>query len=85
MSFGSPTPIDLSISGTDFAANRAFAESWRRNLRLPALRDVQFASLDTDDRRHGRPGARPCDVVMEGAAKASSAMASAIHSADVLA
>ncbi len=73
MSFGSPTPIDLSISGTDFAANRAFAEKLAAELkRLPALRDVQFAqSLDypTIDVTVDRERAGMRDVVMEGAAK----------------
>lgn len=73
MSFGSPTPIDLSISGTDFAANRAFAEKVAAELKkLPALRDVQFAqSLDypTIDVTVDRERAGMRDVVMEGAAK----------------
>lgn len=73
MSFGSPTPIDLSISGTDFAANRAFAEKLAVELKqLPALRDVQFAqSLDypTIDVTVDRERAGMRDVVMEGAAK----------------
>ena len=73
MSCGSPTPIDLSISGTDFAANRAFAEKLAAELKkLPALRDVQFAqSLDypTIDVTVDRERAGMRDVVMEGAAK----------------
>jgi multidrug efflux pump subunit AcrB len=73
MSFGSPTPIDVSISGTDFAANRAFAEKLAAEFKkLPALRDVQFAqSLDypTIDVTVDRERAGMRDVVVEGAAK----------------
>jgi len=73
MSFGSPTPIDLSVSGTDFAANRVYAEKLAAELKkLPALRDVQFAqSLDypTIDVMIDRERAGMRDVVMEGAAK----------------
>ena len=35
MSFGSPTPIEVAVSGPDFAQDRAYAEksrpSWRRS------------------------------------------------------
>ncbi len=48
MSFGSPTPIDISVSGTDFAESRKFSQKIYEQLKLvPALRDLQFAqSLD---------------------------------------
>jgi multidrug efflux pump subunit AcrB len=48
MSFGSPTPIEVAISGPDFAASRAYAERVRDQLaQIPSLRDLQFAqSLD---------------------------------------
>jgi multidrug efflux pump subunit AcrB len=48
MSFGSPTPIDISVSGTDFAESRKFAQRVYDQLKaVPALRDLQFAqSLD---------------------------------------
>ena len=73
MSFGSPTPIDLSINGPDFAANRAYAEKLAARLReIPALRDVEFAqSLDypTIDVTVDRERAGMRDVVVEGAAK----------------
>jgi multidrug efflux pump subunit AcrB len=73
MSFGSPTPIDVSIAGTDFAANRAFMEKLATSFRkIPALRDVQFAqSLDypTIDVTVDREKAGTRDVVVEGAAR----------------
>ena len=48
MSFGSPTPIEVAVSGPDFAQSRAYAETVREQLaRIPSLRDLQFAqSLD---------------------------------------
>lgn len=43
MSLGSPTPIEVAVSGKDFGVTRAFAEQVRQKLAtLPALRDVQF-------------------------------------------
>ncbi|MFN0079374.1 MAG: efflux RND transporter permease subunit [Prosthecobacter sp.] len=43
MALGSPTPIEVAVSGKDFAASRAFAELVREKLSaIPALRDVQF-------------------------------------------
>jgi multidrug efflux pump subunit AcrB len=48
MSFGSPTPVEVAVSGPDFAAGRAYAEKVRDELaKIPSLRDLQFAqSLD---------------------------------------
>lgn len=44
LSFGSPTPLEVSIFGPDLAANRAFAALVESKLAsLPALRDVQYA------------------------------------------
>lgn len=41
MSFGSPTPIDISVSGPNFGESRQFAEKIRAELlRVPSLRDV---------------------------------------------
>lgn len=43
MSFGSPTPIEVSIGGPNLAANREYAEQVRNALRpIPELRDLQF-------------------------------------------
>src|ERR1700756_133513 len=49
MSFGSPTPIEVAVSGPDFAASRAYAEKLHDQLaQIPSLRDLQFAqALDT--------------------------------------
>jgi multidrug efflux pump subunit AcrB len=48
MSFGSPTPIEIAVSGPNLAADREFAEKIRAKLKqIPSLRDVQFGqSLD---------------------------------------
>jgi len=48
MSFGSPTPIEVSVSGPSFADSRAYAERIRAELaKVPSIRDLQFGqSLD---------------------------------------
>jgi multidrug efflux pump subunit AcrB len=48
MSFGSPTPVEVAISGPAFADDRAYAEKVRTELaRIPLLRDLQVGqSLD---------------------------------------
>jgi multidrug efflux pump subunit AcrB len=48
MSFGSPTPLEVSVSGPSFADSRAYAERIRAELAtIPALRDLQYGqSLD---------------------------------------
>jgi multidrug efflux pump subunit AcrB len=71
MSFGSATPVEVAISGSDLAADRAFAEKVRDKARaIPALRDVQFGqSLDyptvdvnVDRQKAGLMGVRMADV-----------------------
>src|SRR5439155_7326160 len=43
MSLGSPTPVEVAVSGPNLAANREFAEKAKQKLQeIPALRDVQF-------------------------------------------
>ena len=43
MSLGSPTPIEVAVSGPNLAANREFATRVRDRLaRIPELRDVRF-------------------------------------------
>ncbi len=43
MSFGSPTPIEVAVSGPSLAANREFAEKVLAELKqVPSLRDLQF-------------------------------------------
>ncbi|VTU00011.1 acriflavin resistance protein : Acriflavin resistance protein OS=Pirellula staleyi (strain ATCC 27377 / DSM 6068 / ICPB 4128) GN=Psta_1221 PE=4 SV=1: ACR_tran [Gemmataceae bacterium] len=44
MSFGSPTPVEVQVSGSNVAANRAHAEKVRAELaKVPALKDLQFS------------------------------------------
>jgi multidrug efflux pump subunit AcrB len=43
MNFGTSTPVEVGISGPDFAASRTFAATVRVELaRIPALRDLQY-------------------------------------------
>ena len=43
MNYGSPTPIEVALSGPNLGANRAFAEKVLAELRkVPTLRDLQF-------------------------------------------
>jgi multidrug efflux pump subunit AcrB len=71
MSFGSPTAVEVAISGPNFADNRAFAEKIRNQLAtLPFLRDIQVGqSLDyptievnVDREKAGLAGLMPVDV-----------------------
>jgi multidrug efflux pump subunit AcrB len=71
MSFGSPTPIDVSVSGPNFAESRQYAERIRVELdKLPYLRDLQYGqSLDyptievnVDREKAGLAGLTPLDV-----------------------
>ena len=71
MSFGSPTPIDVSVSGSNFADNLVFAENLRRRLaEIPALRDLQFSQsltyptiqVNVDREKAGLSGVTPADV-----------------------
>jgi multidrug efflux pump subunit AcrB len=71
MSLGSPTPIEVAVSGANLASNRAFAQSIKDRLqRIPDLRDVQFGqSLDyptvdvtVDRQKAGLMGVKMSDV-----------------------
>ena len=71
MSFGSPTPIEVSVSGPNFGESRQFAEKVYNELaQLPYLRDLQFGqSLDyptieinVDREKAGLAGLTPLDV-----------------------
>jgi multidrug efflux pump subunit AcrB len=43
MNFGTSTPVEIAITGPDFAASRTFAARLRDELaRIPALRDLQY-------------------------------------------
>ena len=48
MSFGSPTPVEVAVTGPSLADDRAFAETIRKELaEVPSLRDLQYGqSLD---------------------------------------
>lgn len=44
MSFGSPTPLEIQVAGSNITANRAHAEKLAIELsKIPALKDLQFA------------------------------------------
>jgi multidrug efflux pump subunit AcrB len=71
MSFGSPTPIEVTVNGADLVASRAFAEKIYAKMKdLPGLRDVQFAqaldypsvNVDVNRERAGLLGVKVNDV-----------------------
>lgn len=71
MSFGSPTPIEIAVSGPNFADDRGFAEKIMAELKqVPSLRDLQYGqSLDyptiqvnVDREKAGLAGLTPADV-----------------------
>jgi multidrug efflux pump subunit AcrB len=71
MSFGSPTPVEVAVSGPNFADSRAYAERVRTELaKIPFLRDLQVGqSLDyptiqvnVDREKAGLAGLKPVDV-----------------------
>jgi multidrug efflux pump subunit AcrB len=71
MSLGSPTPIEVAVSGKDFAASRAHAETLRTKLAaLNDLRDVQFSQtldypsvdVNIDRERAGLLGVKMSDA-----------------------
>ncbi|MCX6925535.1 MAG: efflux RND transporter permease subunit, partial [Verrucomicrobia bacterium] len=71
MSLGSPTPIEVAVSGPNLAASRGFAQTIKERLQqLPNLRDVQLGqSLDyptvdvtVDRQKAGLLGVRMADV-----------------------
>jgi multidrug efflux pump subunit AcrB len=71
MSMGSPTPIEVAVTGSNLSDDRAFAEKIRTKLQeLPQLRDVQFGQtldyptfdVSVDRERAGLMGVRMTDV-----------------------
>jgi len=71
MSFGSPTPIEVVVSGADFGKSREFAEKLRKELaQVPALRDLQLGQsmdyptvqVNVDREKAGMAGLMPIDV-----------------------
>ncbi len=81
MSFGSPTPIEVAVSGPKFDDSRAYAVKVEQQLRqVPSLRDLQFVqSLDyptvdvkLDRELAGRSGVTAADVAHSLVAATSS-------------
>src|SRR5262249_33587286 len=71
MSFGSPTPIEIAVSGPRLPENRAFAEKIAKQLeQIPSLRDLQFVQaldyptidVEVDREKLGRSGGSVKDV-----------------------
>jgi multidrug efflux pump subunit AcrB len=81
MSFGSPTPVDVSVNGPSLAENRAYAEKLRTELaRVPSLRDLQYGqsldyptvNIEVDRERAGISGVTAADVARSVVAATSS-------------
>lgn len=71
MSFGSPTPVEVAVSGPNFAESREYAEKLYAELaKIPSLRDLQYAQsldyptieVDVDREKAGLVGLTPADV-----------------------
>jgi len=71
MSLGSPTPVEIAISGQNLAADHAFGEQVRSALRrISSLRDLQFGQaldyptvdVNVDREKAGIMGAKMADV-----------------------
>jgi multidrug efflux pump subunit AcrB len=71
MSFGSPTPIEVAVRGTNFAHNRAYASKVLEQLaKIPSLRDLQIVqpleypavAVNVDRERAGMSGLTAADV-----------------------
>ena len=81
MSFGSPTPVDVAVTGPNLADDRAFAEKLRNELaEIPSLRDLQYGqsldyptiSIEVDRERAGSSGVTAADVARSVVAATSS-------------
>ena len=71
MSFGSATPVEVAVSGSNLADNRAHAEKIRAELaKIPSLRDLQFGQsmdyptvqVNVNREKAGLAGLMPVDV-----------------------
>ncbi|MBI3050229.1 MAG: efflux RND transporter permease subunit [Acidobacteria bacterium] len=71
MSFGSPTPIEVAVTGANLGASREYADKVRAEMaKIPALRDLQFGQaldypvlrVDVDRERAGQLGVTVEDV-----------------------
>ncbi len=81
MSFGSPTPVEVAVTGSSLADDRAFAEKLRAELlQIPSLRDLQYGlsldyptvSIEIDRERAGLSGVTAQDVARSVVAATSS-------------
>ena len=81
MNFGAQTPVEVAITGSDFAASRAFAVKVRDELsKIPSLRDVQFGQtldypavqVDVNRQRAGQLGVTVDQIGRSFAAATSS-------------
>jgi multidrug efflux pump subunit AcrB len=81
MSFGSPTPVDVSVTGPNLADDRAFAAKLRKELaEIPSLRDLQYGlsldyptiSVEVDRERAGLSGVTAADIARSVVAATSS-------------
>jgi multidrug efflux pump subunit AcrB len=81
MSFGSPTPVDVAVTGPNLADDRAFAEKLRVELgQIPSLRDLHYGqsldyptiNIEVDRERAGLSGVTASDVARSVLAATSS-------------
>jgi RND family efflux transporter MFP subunit len=81
MSFGSPTPVEIAVSGPKFADNRAYAGKVESELaKIASLRDLQIVqpldypavAVDVDRERAGLSGVTTADVARSLVAATSS-------------
>ena len=81
LNFGAPTPVDIAITGPDFAATRGFATKVRDELaKIQTLRDLQFGqaleypaiNVDIDRQRAGQLGVTVDQIGRSFAAATSS-------------
>lgn len=92
MSFGSPTPVEIAISGSSLQASKGYADRIIGKLKaIPYMRDVQLAqtldyptvAVDVDRERAGLLGVRMVDVTRSlVAATTSSRFTKPIYWAD---
>ena len=81
LNFGAPAPVDVAITGPDFAATRTFAAAVRAQLAtIPALRDLQYGqvleypsvNVNIDRQRAGQLGVTADQIGRSFAAATSS-------------
>jgi multidrug efflux pump subunit AcrB len=81
MSFGSPTPVDVAVTGPNLADNRAFAEKLRVELAsISSVRDLQYGlsldyptvSIEIDRERAGLSGVTAAEIARSVVAATSS-------------